>query len=347
MLTKNNPEYFANEAELEEALSRPTSELIASMRNLEGDIILLGVAGKMGVSMAKMAKRASKAAGIERRIIGVSRFSAAGSESYLKKNGIEIFKGDLLDISFVRDLPDVKNVIYLAGLKFGTEGKQAATWAMNSYLPGLIADKFKNSRIVALSTGCIYPLMQLNSMGSKETDTPNPIGEYAQSCLGRERLFEYGSIKYGTKAILIRLNYAVEVRYGVLVDIATKVFQGRTLDLTMGYANVIWQADANEMILRSLDLCQSPANYLNISGPEIISVAQVAKKFGKLMGKKVEFSGKEASTALLTNIDKSKALLGGNHTPIERVIQWTAEWILSNKPLLGKTTHFEVRDGKY
>ncbi|PKQ44424.1 NAD-dependent epimerase/dehydratase family protein [Confluentibacter flavum] len=344
---KKYPKKYEDEEALEEALSRPTSELVAMMLSLEGDIIFLGVAGKMGISMAIMAQRASKEAGIKRRIIGVSRFSSMNSKSYLENNGVETIQGDLLDIDFVRSLPDVKNVIYLAGFKFGTGEKQATTWAMNSFLPGLIVDKFKDSRIVALSTGCVYPLVPITSGGSKESDIPNPIGEYAQSCLGRERLFEFGSIENGTKIVLIRLNYSVEMRYGVLVDIATKVYNNEPIDVVMGHANVIWQGDANAMILRSLNLCESPVNYLNISGNQTIAVTKIAKRFGELMGREPNFSGTEADSALLSNVSKSQSLLGLPTVPLDTVIQWTAQWIMQGKPLLGKATHFEVRDGKY
>lgn len=339
--------YFKDENELEEALSRPTSELVEMFKTLDGDVILLGVAGKMGVSMARMAKRASTIAGMKKRIIGVSRFSDKEQQSYLEESGIETIKGDLLDLEFIDSLPEVENVFYLAGMKFGTAGNESFTWAMNSFLPGLVAQKFKNSRIVAFSTGCVYPLVDITSGGSKESDTPEPVGEYAQSCLGRERLFEYGSLKFGTPVVLIRLNYAVEMRYGVLVDIASKVYNQETLDVTMGYANVIWQGDANEMILRSLQYCTSPAAHLNISGAELISVTEVAKKFGKIMGKEVKLKGVEANSALSVDVSKSIGLLGTSSVGLDQLIEWTAHWIGSDKRLLGKSTHFEVRDGKY
>lgn len=344
---KNYPEYFLNEEQLEEALSRPSIALVSMMRQVEGDFILLGVAGKMGVSMARMAKRACDEAKVQKRIIGVARFSQPDQRSFLEASGIETLKGDLLDIDFINSLPEVKNVIYLAGMKFGTDGNQSFTWAMNSYLPGLVVEKFKNSRIVAFSTGCVYPLVNIDSGGSKESDTPGPVGEYSQSCLGRERLFEFGSIKYSTPVILIRLNYAVEMRYGVLVDIATKVNDGKTIDLTMGYANVIWQGDANEMILRTIQYCESPAKHLNISGAETISVAKIAKQFGAIMGKDVKLIGKEADSALLVDVNQGHNLLGKPTVDLDQVIKWTANWVGNNKRLLGKATHFEVRDGKY
>ncbi len=341
------PKNFANEKELEEALSRPTPELVDMMKELEGDFILLGVAGKMGVSMARMAKRACGEAGVQKRIIGVSRFSSPEQRTFLEESGVETIKGDLLDLDFIDSLPEVKNVIYLAGMKFGTEGNESATWAMNSFLPGLVVEKFKNSRIVAFSTGCVYPLVKIASGGSKESDSPEPVGEYSQSCLGRERLFEFGSIKNDTPVVLIRLNYAVEMRYGVLVDIATKVNNNETIDLTMGYANVIWQGDANEMILRTVRYCETPAKHLNISGSEVISIADIARQFGKIMDKEVKLTGVEADSALLVNVSQGHKLLGKPRVSLDQVLKWTADWVGNDHRLLGKPTHFEVRDGKY
>lgn len=346
-MTTNAITPFASEDQLEEALSRPGPELVKLFSSLDGDIMLLGVAGKMGVSMAHMAKRTVKESKMERRVIGVSRFSDPQAKSYLEELGVEVIQGDLLDQNFLDGLPEIKNIVYLAGMKFGTEGNQSFTWAMNAYLPGLVAERFKESRIVALSTGCVYPLVTPESGGSKETDNAEPVGEYAQSCLGRERLFEYGSIKNGTSSVLIRLNYAVEMRYGVLVDIATKVYNGIPVDVTMGYVNLIWQGDANDRILRALTYCDSPVNYLNISGNDTLSVASLAQKFGELMGVPVTLEGKEAASALLSNVTKSDELLGTSKVAIDDVIQWTAKWIMDDQRLLGKATHFEVRDGKY
>ncbi|MCF6357073.1 MAG: hypothetical protein L3J54_04635 [Draconibacterium sp.] len=344
---ENYPEYFKNENELEEALSAPTPEVIELVKKLEGDIIFLGVAGKMGVSMARMTKKACDIAGVKKRIIGVSRFSSEEQRQFLEESGIETFKGDLMDMEFIGSLPKIENVYYLAGMKFGTSGNESFTWAMNSYLPGLIADKFKNSKIVAFSTGCVYPLVSYKTGGSKETDHTGPVGEYAQSCLGRERLFEFGSINNQTPVSLIRLFYAVEMRYGVLVDIATKVYNEESVDVTMGYANVIWQGDANAMILQTILHCKSPAFAINITGPELISIKETAIKFGKLMNKKVTITGTENSTALLGNADLSFKLFGKPKVKLDKIMEWTAKWIEDEKRLLGKPTHFEVRDGKY
>lgn len=344
---ENYPEYFKNENELEEALSMPTPGVIKLIKNLKGDIIFLGVAGKMGVSMARMTKKACDIAGVKKRIIGVSRFSSEEQRQFLEDSGIETFKGDLMDLDFISSLPEVENVYYLAGMKFGTDGNESLTWAMNSYLPGLVADKFKNSKIVAFSTGCVYPFISHKSGGSKETDQTNPVGEYAQSCLGRERLFEFGSNKNQTPVSLIRLFYAVEMRYGVLVDIATKVYNEQPVDVTMGYANVIWQGDANAMILQTILHCKTPAFPINITGPELISIKEIAYKFGKLMNKPVKITGTENDTALLGNAELSFKLFGKPKISINNILRWTAKWIEDEKRLLGKPTHFETRDGKY
>ena len=338
---------ISNEHELNEMLSRPTEGLVKMISGIDGDILLLGVAGKIGISMATMAKRAIDLAGVSKRVIGLSRFSQENQMQILEKEGIEIIKGDLLDPAFVKSLPQVKNIIFLAGMKFGSEENLSLTWAINSYLPALVADHFTESRIVAFSTGCVYPLVPISYGGSREEDPPAPVGEYAQSCLGRERLFEYGSNKHGTPVILIRLNYAVEMRYGVLVDIALKVKARKPIDLTMGHFNVIWQGDANAMILQALNYCESPARILNITGQEILSVKEVATRFGKHLGIEPEFIGTESETALLSDAKESFKLFGSPCTSVETMIQWIADWVSNDRALLNKPTHFEVRDGKY
>ncbi len=341
------PETIENELQLDELLSRPTPEVVQSMKDLEGEIIFLGIAGKIGPSLARMAKRASDQAGVPRRIIGVSRFSNDKEHKEIEGFGIETIRGDLLDPGFVRSLPKAKNVVFLAGMKFGSESNLSLTWAMNTYVPAMVAEHYKDSAIVAFSTGCVYPLAGIYSGGSSETDHPEAIGEYAQSCLGRERMFEYGSNKYNTPVALIRLNYSVEMRYGVLVDIAQKVQSEEPIDLSMGYFNVIWQGDMNAMALRMLGHCKSPANIINLTGPEILSVRQVATEFGKLLGKSPRFTGKEATTALLSNASLSHGLFGKPGVGVDRIIRWTAGWIGHGNRLLNKQTHYEVRDGKY
>ncbi len=341
------PEKLENDEQLEELLSRPTNEVIEQFKALDGDIIFLGIAGKIGPSLAVMAKRACDLARVKKRIIGVSRFRSQTEKAQIERLGIETIQGDLLDRSFLENLPKVKNVFFLAGMKFGSEDNLSLTWAMNSYLPALVAEYFKDSRIVAYSTGCVYPLVAVGSGGSREIDKPEPVGEYAQSCLGRERMFEYGSIKNSTPTTLIRLNYAVEPRYGVLVDIAVKVKNNLPLDLSMGYFNVIWQGDANDLVLRSLDYATSPVKIFNITGEETLSVRVVATAFGKLFGMKPRFVGEEAKTALLSYSGLAFSLLGKPRVPIHKVIEWVADWILKERKLLDIPTHFEIRDGKY
>jgi nucleoside-diphosphate-sugar epimerase len=341
------PDTIENEKQLEELLSRPTAQVVDLFKTLDGDLIFLGIAGKIGPSIARMAKRACDEAGVSKRIMGVSRFSNAQEQKNIESYGIETIQGDLLDPDFIKSLPQVKNVIFLAGMKFGSEGNLSLTWAMNTYVPAMVAAHFKDSRMVVFSTGCVYPLVPVESGGSLETDRPVAIGEYAQSCLGRERMFEYGSIKYGTPAVLIRLNYSVEMRYGVLVDVASKVKNGETIDLSMGFFNMIWQGDMNAMSLLSLSQCKTPAKIINLTGPETLSVRQVALEFGKLFGKIPKFAGEEASTALLSNAQISHGLFGQPKISSRQLIQWIANWISHENRLLNKQTHFEVRDGKY
>lgn len=341
------PDQITSEKQLEELLSRPSHGVIDLFKSLEGDVLFLGIAGKIGPSIARMAKRASEEAAVTKRIIGVSRFSNEQEQKDIESHGIETIRGDLLNSDFIRSLPQVKNVIFLAGMKFGSEENLSRTWAMNTYVPALVAEHFKNSAIVAFSTGCVYPLVRVESGGSCESDRLIAVGEYAQSCLGRERMFEYGSLINQTPVTLIRLNYSVEMRYGVLVDIATKVKNDEVIDLTMGYFNVIWQGDMNAMSLQLLQHCTSPANQINLTGPEILSVREVAQEFGRYFGKNPRFSGEEAQTALLSNAGLSYELFGKPKVSSDQIIRWIANWIAQERRLLNKQTHFEVRDGKY
>jgi hypothetical protein len=341
------PETIKNEEQLDELISRPGNELVEMLSRLDGDLIFLGVAGKIGPSLARMAKRACDEARIKKRIIGVSLFENKELQKRIEKYGIETIHGDLLDSKFTNSLPNFKNVFFLAGMKFGSIENLPMTWAINSYLPAIVADNFRNSRIVAFSTGCVYPLVPVESGGSSEADVPVATGEYAQSCLGRERMFEYGSFRNGTKVALIRLNYSVEMRYGVLTDIAFKVKNNLPVDLTMGYINVIWQGDMNNFVLRSLEHVKSPAKVINITGPEILSVRKVAIEFGKLFKVKPVFVNEEAPTALLSNSKQASGLFGYPKVQINQIIKWISEWLIEDKRLLGKPTHFEIRDGKY
>lgn len=317
------------------------------MKALEGDLILLGVAGKMGPTLALRARRAVKQAGIAKRIIGVSRFSSPGARKLLEDAGIETVEADLLDRDKVNGLPDSPNVIYLAGRKFGSSGDASLTWAMNAYVPALVCEKYKNSRIVAFSSGNIYPFVPVVSGGATENSSLEPVGEYAQSVLARERTFEYFSNQYGTPIVLLRLNYAVEMRYGVLLDIGQAVAQGQPVDLRMGAANVIWQGDANSVSLRAFPLCSSPASVLNLTGPETLSVRSIATQFGQHLGIEPRFTGEESANALLNNASKCHRLFGyPEFTPTE-LIEWIAGWLKSGGSTLGKPTHFETRDGKF
>ena len=342
-----NLDRFENSEQLDDILSTPTSELSRLFTKLDGDLLFLGIGGKIGPSLARMAKRACKEAGVQKRIIGVDRFDSEEQKRILEDEHFEIINGDLLDQDFIQSLPEVKNVIFLAGMKFGSEENLSLTWAVNSYLPAMVVEHYKNSRIVAFSTGCVYELVPVKSGGSVETDMPGPVGEYAQSCLGRERMFEYGSRKNKTPVVLIRLNYSVEMRYGVLVDIAFKVKNKIPVDLTMGYFNVIWQGDVNSAVLRALEYCQTPAGILNITGTEIVSVRQAAEKFGELFNCNPEFTGREAETALLSNASLSHKLLGAPEVSVDKIIEWIADWLIHDHPTYNKPTHFEVRDGKY
>lgn len=335
------------ESQLEGVLSEPTPEVVEAMRRLDGDLMLLGVGGKMGPTLAKLARRAVEQAGVRKRVIGVSRFSSGGLERNLNEAGVETLRCDLLDEAALAALPDVPNVVYLVGMKFGTTGAEALTWAMNVYLPGLVARRFAKSRIVALSTGNVYPLSPVASGGPTEDHPVGPVGEYAQSCLGRERMFQHFSLQRGTKCVLIRLNYAIDLRYGVLLDIARKVHAGRPVDVSMGHANVIWQRDANAAVLRSFDLCDSPPAILNLTGPETVSVRRVARRFGELFGVEPVIIGQESETALLSNAGKCARLFGPPAVTLDRMVEWTAHWVEIGGSTLNKPTHFEQRDGKF
>lgn len=343
----DHPEKFENEDQLDDFLSSPGDELIDMIGKTDGDIIILGITGKIGPSLALMAARACEKAGVKKKILGVSRHIDAQVQRSLDQAGIESVRGDLLDNEFLKRLPLFRNVFYLAGMKFGTGINPSLTWAINTYLPGMVAGHFRNSRIVAFSTGCVYPLVSLSSGGSVESDNLCAMGEYAQSCIGRERLFEYGSNAFGTNTILLRLNYSVEMRYGVLTDIALKVKNNIPVDLSMGYFNVIWQGDMNDFVLRSLARCSCPAAILNITGPETLSVRETAAQFGEYFGVTPVFINEEAPTALLSNAAESFRHFGAPKVKAGQIIKWTAEWLKGNGRLLGKPTHFEVRNGIY
>ena len=333
--------------QLEIALSEPTPAVIETMRWLQGDIILLGVAGKMGPTLARMARRASDAAGVNRRVIGVARFSADDLDVKLQLHDIETIRCDLLNEEAVAELPDAPNVIYMAGMKFGSTGQEAMTWAMNTWLPSVVCKKYRRSKIVAFSTGNVYGLTPVEGGGSRETDPPNPVGEYALSCLGRERMFEYFSQLCEIPTALIRLNYACELRYGVLVDLAQKVWADKPIDVSMGHLNTIWQGDANAMTLQAFRHTAAPPFVVNVTGPELLSIRQLGERFGELMGKAVAFVGVEAETALLSDARLGLELLGQPRISVGQMMEWIAHWVMHGGPTLGKPTHFESRDGKF
>jgi nucleoside-diphosphate-sugar epimerase len=337
-----------NVADLEELLSRPRAADASAMAALQGDILILGVGGKMGPSLARLAKRASEKAGIRRRIVAVARFSNADLLKELASEGIEPIACDLLEPGALNSLPDIPNVIFMAARKFGSSGAEHLTWAMNTFLPGLVAERYRNSRIVAFSTGNVYPLRSASDGGATEVTPVGPIGEYAQSALGRERMFEYGSSRYGTPVAIFRLNYAVELRYGVLLDIGRAVFERRAVLLSMPHVNVIWQGDADSWCLRSFAHCQSPPFVLNITGPETLSVREVAAEFGKHFGLEPIF-GPEANepTSLLNNAGKANSLFGHPTVTPSEMIAWIADWIRQGGTMLNKPTHFQTRDGKF
>lgn len=337
-----------NEVELKyRKLLEPSDELISDVAKLDGDIMILGVGGKMGPALAKLAKQAVDKAGVKKKITGVSRFSEKGLQTELEELGIITRSMDLLDDKELQALPPVKNILYLAGTKFGTKGKESFTWVMNTYLPGRVAEKFRDSRIVVFSTGNVYHLTPVKMGGADENRIPQPVGEYAQSCLGRERLFEYYSSKYNTPILIYRLNYANDVSYGVLLEIALSVKEGKPIDLRMGHVNVIWQGDANEMAIRCLNHCAVPRKILNITGPETLSIRWLAGEFGKLFERKPVFVNEESDTALLSNAEEACRLFGYPNVKVKQMIELLMEWINYGGKRINKPTHFQERKGEF
>ena len=335
------------EVQLETHLSEPSAEVISDIAALEGDILILGVGGKMGPTLAKQAKRAIDSAGIAKKVIGVSRFSTPGVREDLHEAGVKTITADLLSENSLQDLPDIPNVILMAGRKFGSTGNESLTWAMNAYMPGRVVEKFRTARLVVFSTGNVYPLTPVSHGGATENSPVAPIGEYAQSCLSRERICSYFSSQFGTPMAILRLNYAIDLRYGILLDIAEKVDAEEPISLQMGNVNVIWQGDANAIALRAFLHCQSPPFVLNVTGPETVSIRYLASCFGAIFNKSVRFSGKEAETALLSNASRCHQLFGYPRVSLGQMIEWVAEWVRMGGATLRKPTHFEVRDGKF
>ncbi|MEI2397616.1 NAD-dependent epimerase/dehydratase family protein [Paenibacillus phytohabitans] len=333
--------------ELEDRLARPSAALLEELARLDGDIMLLGVGGKMGPSLARLAVNAIREAGLDKKVIGVSRFSNEALKQELIEAGVEVIAADLSDDSALRALPDTKNILYMAGNKFGTTGNEHFTWMMNAYLPGRVAERFRDSRIVVFSTGNVYPFTPVGQCGATERTSPNANGEYGQSCLGRERIFEHFSHKNNTPMFIYRLNYAIDLRYGVLLELARSVKEQRPIDLTMGHANVIWQGDANELALRALLRCSSPPNVMNITGPETVSLRWAAEEIGRRLGTEPVFTGAEAPEALLSNAAKAAASFGYPRVSLAQMIDWVADWVASGSETWNKPTHFQEREGNY
>ena len=346
--TTTLPARFADVAALEDFMSEPSAGLIQDLAGVDGDIMVLGVGGKMGPTLARMAKRAAPG----KRVIGVARFSDKSLIQSLQGHGIECLACDLLDRDALNRLPNVgagvKNIVFMAGHKFGAADNASLTWMMNVGVPMMVAETFQAARIVSFSTACVYPFVPVDGPGADESvpATP-PSGDYANSCVGRERMFEYGSRKYGTPGRSVRLSYAIDTRYGVLHDVASAVYGGVALDLTMGYADVIWQGDANDQALRLLAHCTAPTTPINITGPSHTSIRWLAQEFGKRFGRKPELIGTEAQTAWLEDTTLSQRLFGKPRVAVDTMIDWVADWVSRGQPSLGKPTHFSTRDGKY
>ena len=338
---------ISSEQQLEDLLAEPSADDARAMAEMNGDLVILGVGGKMGPSLARRARRACELAKVAKRITGVARFSEPGVRESLEGAGIETVSADLLAPRALASLPDAPNVLYMAARKFGSTGAEHLTWAMNALLPALVAERYPAARIVAFSTGNVYPLVSVAGGGATEDMLPVPVGEYAQSALARERIFEFFSRRNQTRMMMLRLNYAIDLRYGVLLDIGEKVFERRPVDVTMGHVNVIWQGEANSIALRSFGLCQSPPAVLNVTGPETVAVRWIAGEFGKRFGMEPIFQGTEAETALLSNAARCQKLFGRPSVTVEQMIEWVADWIRMGGVTLAKPTHFETRDGRF
>ena len=335
------------EEKLNELLTTPTDKLVADIAKIKGDIMILGAGGKMGPTLAILAKNAIKKAGIEKRVIAVSRFSDKIALDLLHSNGVETISCDLLDHDSLEALPEVENVIYMAGRKFGTDGQEYLTWAMNATLPAFVAYKFRKSNIVVFSSGNIYPIVPLSSGGCTEDDKVAPVGEYAMSCLARERAFEYAANQYGTNIFIYRLNFAVDLRYGVLFDCAKKIMDGTPISLSTPCFNFIWQGSANEIAIRGLLHAGVPAVKMNVTGPETVSIKAASIKLGKLLGKDPIFEGSDQGNAYLNNASRAMELFGYPEVSADTLIRWQAEYILDGGRTIDKPTHFEERKGSY
>ena len=335
------------EEKLNELLATPSDKLVEDIAKIKGDIMVLGAGGKMGPTLCILAKNAIKKAGIEKRVIAVSRFSDPIALELLHSNGVETISADLLDHDSLEALPEVENVIYMAGRKFGTDGQEWKTWAMNATLPAFVAEKFKNSTIVVFSSGNLYPIIPLSDGGCTEADRPGPIGEYPMSVLARERAFEYGAHKYGTKVFIYRLNFAVDLRYGVLYDMADRIMRGEPIGIATPCLNCMWQGSANEIAIRGLLHAESPAKIMNVTGPETVSIKKAAIQLGKYLGKEPIFADEPGTDAYLSDAGEAIETFGYPSVSMRTLIRWQAEWILDGGRALGKPTHFEERKGSY
>ena len=341
------PLEIKSEEELEDVLTQPAPALVQFISRITSPLVILGAGGKMGPTLAALAKRAADQARHNLDVIAVSRFTDPRCKVWLEKHGVQTHTADLLNRADVDRLPDSANIIYLLGLKFGTSQQPAATWAMNTIPPALVSERYHNSKIVALSSGNVYPMSNVNTLGSQEEDPLTPLGEYPNAVVARERIFEFYSRQHNTPLALIRLFYAVELRYGVLVDIATKILHGEPISLANGYFNCIWQGDANEMIIRSLALAASPPARFNLCQPQVYSLRSVAVELGEHMQAAPLFADSEASTALIGDPSRICQALGRPGTRFVQILKWTADWVRKGGRNLNKPTHFEVRDGVY
>ena len=333
--------------QLDDFLAPPTDGVIATLQSHDADVLVAGAGGKMGGTLCLMLAAAMKRAGRSRKVMAVSRFSSAKSRELLESRGVQTIPCDLIDRAAVDALPDAPLVVFMAGQKFGTSDAPELTWAMNTVVPAIIAERFRRSRIAAFSTGCVYSLTTVESGGSREDSPTAPPGEYAHSCLGREGVFRYFSKRHGTPVALVRLNYSVEPRYGVLVDIAQRILAGQPVDLTMGHVNLIWQRDACAHAIQCLDLAASPAVPVNITGPDILSVRVLAEELGRRLGKPPRFAGTEGAQAWLNDASFSHRKFNPPPTALTDILDWTAGWLLQGGNTLGKPTHFEAGDGKF
>ena len=334
-------------ATLETTLSEPTPAVVDALSTVAGDIVVLGAGGKMGPSLCRLAHRSLREGGKGNRVIAVARFSSGELRSDLEADGIETRQCDLVDAAQLAALPDAPNIIYMVGQKFGTSGEEARTWGLNAWVPGAVATRYAKSRIVAFSTGNVYPLTPTDLAGPSESHPTGPVGEYAMSALARERVLEFFSRRNGTPMAILRLNYAIEPRYGVLRDIADRVRAGEPVDLRMGWVNVIWQRDANAIALRALAACSSPPLVLNVTGRPAVSVRWLAEQFGKRWGLAPSFSGTEADTALLSDASRMETMFGAPPVGIEAMIASVAEWVEGGGHSLNKPTHFTSREGRF